>query len=96
VRDNLVAALASCANNLPARWRTKRFLTGLSSDELEFIAGYLGSCILESAGRPLPQVAVSRRDIGRARDREHKMILVREFLGRTGIRWTPAGTSRFN
>jgi hypothetical protein len=89
MRDTLVAALVACANSLPSRWRTKRFLTGLSSDELEFIAGYLGSRILGSESRrPVEEMA--------ARDREHKMILVREFLGRTGIgrierktAWTP-------
>ena len=67
---------------------TKRFLTGLSSDELEFIAGYLGSCILENSPRA-PDMAACLPDPSRARDRDHKMILVREFLGRTGIQ--PSG-----
>jgi hypothetical protein len=87
MREALVAALVACAHGLPSRWRTKRFLTGLSSDELEFIAGYLGSRIMGSEARqPVEDRA--------ARDREHKMILVREFLGRTGTEprkapWTP-------
>jgi hypothetical protein len=89
VRDALVAALAACANNLPSRWRTRRFLTGLSGDELQFIAEYLGSRILGSWGggqgvenrSAEPGVAACR-----SRDREHKMILLMEFLGRSGIR----------
>ncbi len=78
MRDTLVAALVSCANNLPSRWRTRRFLTGLSSDELEFIAGYLGS---QTLGQD------DRRDLDcmAPQDRAHKMILVREFFCRTGI-----------
>ena len=87
MRDALVAALVACANNWPSRWRTKRFLTGLSSDELEFIAEYLGSRIL-GAEPPVP--------IWAWEDRQHKMILVREFLGRTGIRQTAAPISRWN
>ncbi|HUA59095.1 MAG TPA: hypothetical protein VML19_10100 [Verrucomicrobiae bacterium] len=91
MRDALVAALVACANNLPSRWRTKRFLTGLSSDELEFIAGYLGSLTLGSQMTDSGNRCESAQMA--ARDREHKMILVREFFGRTGLHrkmpWAP-------
>jgi hypothetical protein len=94
MRETLVTALVACAHNLPSRLRTRRFLTGLSSDELQFIAEYLGSCILEDR-RLLPQMAISVGGAGRAQDRDHKMILVREFLGRTGIK-PAAVTPRWN
>jgi hypothetical protein len=62
---------------------------GLSSDELEFIAGFLGSCILEASG----EIAGYRpaREGAPTDDRNHKMILVREFLCRGGLR--PASSS---
>jgi hypothetical protein len=86
--------LAACANNRPSRWRTRRFLTGLSSDELQFIAEYLGSRILDSSGRSLRAQSAPPG----SRDLEHKMILLLEFLGRTGLQQTPlrASTPRWN
>jgi len=77
LRENLVAALVDCANNRPCRWRTRKFLNGLSSDELQFLAEYLGSRILGSEGAYLGPAVSS--------DREHKMILLKEFLGRSGF-----------
>jgi hypothetical protein len=110
VRDALLSALVACAHSRPSRWRTRRFLTGLSSDELQFIAEYLGSRILGSSascqhpssaflGRSVP---CQRADAGiaacRSQDREHKMILLMEFLGRTGLQQTPrrTGTAHWN
>ena len=48
MRSSLVAALVSCVDR-PVKSRARRFLLGLSSDELQFIAGFLGCCILESS-----------------------------------------------
>jgi len=48
VRSTLVAALVSCADS-PHRATARRFVQGLSSDELQFIAGFLGACVLETS-----------------------------------------------
>ena len=53
MRKVLVGALASCADT-PSRANARRFLRGLSSDELQFIAEFLGACILEE-GRIVEQ-----------------------------------------
>jgi hypothetical protein len=95
VRASLVAALASCADSsmkTPAR----RFLAGLSSDELQFIAGFLGACALESAKeRCVSRAQVADRIAGylkartspdeRSADQEHKMILLLEYLCHCGL-----------
>jgi len=47
VTVELVKALCSCAGE-SKRGKARRFLQGLSADELNYIAEYLGSCILES------------------------------------------------
>ena len=46
----LIRALCSCAGD-KRRVRARRFLQGLSADELNYIAEFLGSCILESNHR---------------------------------------------
>ena len=46
----LVRALCSCAGDRK-RGKARRFLQGLSADELNYIAEFLGSCILESHQR---------------------------------------------
>jgi len=101
VRDALVAALAECAGSLPSRRRMRRFLTGLSFDELQFIAAHLGFRILDPCGiRPRPWTAQPRQivpgactDAGmtarQSHDLEHKLILLVEFLGRSGMRHAP-------
>ena len=95
-RTALVTALAACAES-PARARARRFLRGLSADELEFIAGFVGACILKSAentARAAESLEHECRIAGSGpgrRDREHKMILLREFLHRSQ---RPAATSR--
>lgn len=80
MRTTLVAALASCAEN-KVRARARRFLSGLSADELQFIAEYFGARILQSAGQDLWE------DTGKAAgspDWDHKMILLVEYLRQSG------------
>ena len=91
VRAVLVLALASCADT-PLRNGVVRFLRGLSSDELQFIAEFLGSCILDApvhCARSRAELAEriacfqrARADCARVRctDQEHKMILLLEYL----------------
>ena len=95
MRRSLVAALTSCAD-CPLKPRARRFLTGLSSDELQFIAEFLGACILESAEESrcsrtelAGRIAQFQRERpgcspGRSQDQDHKMILLLEFLCRSG------------
>ena len=96
-RQDLVAALVTSTDG-PFRAKARRFVSGLSSDELRFIAEYLGACILESsdgsrcsrselAGR-IAQYAQARP---RLADQDHKLILLLEYLYRTGnyeLGWT--------
>ena len=90
MRSALVAALVSCAD-VPLRSRARRFLLGLSSDELQFIAEFLGACVLECAQRsPCSRTQLAGRiaEFEQARnhptpDRDHKMILLLEFLCRS-------------
>lgn len=81
MRSTLVAALVACADS-PWKAKARRFLCGLSSDELQYIAGFLGGCILECAG------TASGADDCRhsSEDRALKMILVQEYLSRAGVR----------
>jgi hypothetical protein len=94
VRTALVAALVACAD-VPLRSRARRFLVGLSSDELQFIAEFLGACILECGslvGNSREQLACRIAEFQQSRaasarcasDEEHKMILLLEFLTRKG------------
>jgi hypothetical protein len=69
---------------------------------LQFIAGFLGACILESRGETRYsqsefatriasyQEACAGCSCGKAEDRNHKMILVREYLCRGGLRPQPS------
>lgn len=95
MRNSLVSALLSCADGSFQR-RARRFLAGLSCDELQFLAEYFGAVILDScpecarsrselAGR-LAGFQQSRTAMARTRpdDLEHKMILLLEFLCHTG------------
>jgi hypothetical protein len=73
--------------------KARQFLLGLSTDELQYIAEFLGSCILESEQpcqwtREQLTQAIQRFDQGqnhRIPDRQHKMILLLEFLCRCNI-----------
>jgi len=100
----LVRALSACVDDVQ-RGQARRFLQGLSTDELQFIAEFLGSCILESGLRccsnrrqlaeAIKQFAQSRRNAAPAtapelpvnslQDQEHKMILLLEYLCRSGL-----------
>ena len=96
MRNSLVTALAACTD-LPLRNGTRRFLAGLSSDELEFIADFLGACILDAPGwRARSRAELAERiawyQQARVRqprlisaDQEHKMILLLEYLCRCGM-----------
>jgi hypothetical protein len=93
VRRLLISALVGCTDG-SGKTRSRRFLQGLSSDELQFIAEYLGACILDSAGtgpgsRAELATRVAQFQAARAHalsaDAEHKMILLLEFLCRAGV-----------
>jgi len=71
VRRVLTAALIARAEQ-SQRSKVRRFLGGLSYDELQFIAAYLGACILEANAQP-------RVD---SEDGELKTILLFEYLSR--------------
>jgi hypothetical protein len=92
LRAALVSAISACADDRlqkKARW----FLQGLSNDELQYIAEFLGACVLESSRHE----ACSRRQLadgiahfdrlrcdpgGSLNDPEHKMIVLLEYLCR--------------
>ena len=100
MRSALVAALASCSGG-PLKPEARRFLGGLSRDELQFIAEFMGASILESAGPCVgsrPELAERIAKFQRSRpahaatsrqDQDHKTILLLEFLSRSGIRKAP-------
>jgi hypothetical protein len=99
----LVCALIACLENAQKR-PTRRFLQGLSIDELQYIAEFLGACILESGGqcrgsrtqlaeaikqfernRHRATVDAASRSLDPLQDQEHKMILLLEYLCRSGV-----------
>jgi hypothetical protein len=91
VRNSLVAALVACADQ-PLKSEARRFLAGLSADELQFIAEFLGSCVLESQARYArnraelaDRIARFQQARTRSTDRELKMILLLEYLCRSGV-----------
>ncbi len=91
MRETLVTALVSCADS-PLKPKARRFLAGLSCDELQFIAEFFGACILEPSGKRCcsrAQLADCVAEFQRSRirtwarspeDRDHKMILLLEYL----------------
>jgi hypothetical protein len=101
VRNALVAALVACAER-PLKLKARRFLLGLSSDELQFIAEYFGACILASgedgacdasglAGRIVRLQRHAAESM--AADRDLKLILLREYLCRAGVQEVPVPIS---
>jgi hypothetical protein len=96
LRSVLVTALASCTDG-PFKPRARRFLAGLSRDELQFIAEYLGASILDSTepcAASRPELAERIAEFQRSRygaprpsspDQDHKTILLLEFLCRSGL-----------
>jgi hypothetical protein len=108
VKVALVSALCACAGGRRKR-KARRFLEGLSENELQYIAGFLGACILESAVG-LPSVPGQLVETFGAFEhlrgapasgaecldcKEHKIVLVREYLSRCGVdRWPAALRAR--
>ena len=100
MRIALLAALVSCAEG-PLQSKTRRFLMGLSCDELQFLAEFLGASIIASDGRcrcSRAQLAERVAEFQMARvaaapwhsaDQDHKMILLLEFLNRSGVQQIP-------
>jgi hypothetical protein len=91
LRQDLVAALAACAA-CSARGKAHSFLSGLSADELQFIADFQAACILESSccyrstrAQLAARIAEFQRSRGATSDQDHKMILLLEYLCRCGI-----------
>jgi hypothetical protein len=95
VRTTLISAITACAERRLQR-KARNFLLGLSTDELQYIAEFLGACALESLGR----TAYSRRELAEGiaqfeqvrrvpaeslHDQEHKMILLLEYLCRSRL-----------
>ena len=95
MQNALVDALVSCADR-PLKPKARQFLVGLSFDELQFIAEFLGACIVEHTekGRCSRaelaeriaqfQQARLRRSPSCSEDQDHKMILLLEYLCRSG------------
>jgi len=62
VRDALLSALEACADRSRRLW-VRQFLHGLSADELQFIAEFLGASILDPAESCPPSRAEMARRI---------------------------------
>jgi hypothetical protein len=99
VRRALEIALASCADRA-GQTKTRRFLAGLSCDELQFLAEFLGASILDyECQRPGSRAQLAQRiaEFQKARcrceappaDQDHKMILLLEFLCLSGLQRVP-------
>jgi hypothetical protein len=94
LRFTLISAIALCAEPRFQK-KARGFLQGLSTDELQYIAEFLGACMLETSWR---SDAFSRADMAEGifqyeqichahqdslADPEHKMILLLEYLCRS-------------
>ena len=92
----LVKSLCSVVSG-QQRHKARQFLLGLSTDELQYIAEFLGSCILEAEQphrwtRAQLNHGIQRFDQSQKNsvsDRQHKMILLLEFLCRCNIGSAP-------
>lgn len=93
LRTVLISAITACAEERFQK-KARRFLLGLSTDELQYIAEFLGACVLESVGRSefsrreMAQGIAQFEEVRRGRggcpaDQEHKMILLLEYLCRS-------------
>jgi len=88
----LVKSLCAIAPD-PQKRKARQFLLGLSTDELQYIAEFHGSCILESEQpsrwtRTQLSHGIQRFDQSQKHsvsDRQHKMILLLEFLNRCQV-----------
>jgi len=96
-RQDLVAALVACVE-VPCRAKARRFVSGLSADEMQFIAEFLGACILEStrssrhsrAELAARICAFQQTRRGPAAAQDANMIVLLEFLCRSAVQRTPA------
>jgi len=90
LRTALISAISVCAEQR-LQAKARNFLQGLSTDELQYIAEFLGTCVLESVGHSpfdrrelaegIAEFDQARRPAAQCRgDREHKMILLLEYL----------------
>jgi hypothetical protein len=84
-------ALLTCIDG-PHQQTARRFLSGLSSDEIEYIADFVGTCVLECRlwlGCDRNQVAMWIRDFALTHrtepNEDDKALLLFEFLSRCGI-----------
>ena len=100
MRTTLIFAIAACADRRFQK-KARSFLRGLSTDELQYIAEFLGACALEAAERS----PASRRELAQGiahyeqvragaasgpGDHDHKMILLLEYLSRDRRQFTLA------
>jgi len=83
------------------RFDARRFLAGLSTDEMRFIAEFLGSAVIDDGpkapcsraelGERIAEFQISRSPASRyGADIEHKMIVLLEFLCRSRVAHTTA------
>jgi hypothetical protein len=95
----LVRSLAAMVADKKRR-RVRQFLLGLSGGELQYLASFLGACILESEqpyqwNRAQLTAGIERFDQTQTcADREHKMLLLHEFLSRCNTGAAPETTAR--
>ena len=100
MQSALLAALTSCAEG-PLQLKARDFLQGLSYDELQFIAEFLGASILENdekrrcsraqLAQRIAEFQRARSSVAPSPDQDHKMILLLEFLCRSGLQQAPVG-----
>ncbi len=92
MRADLESALFAVAE-AGSKSKVRRFLEGLSRDELAFIAEYAGSCILESStGQRCGVNEFHRSKEQRGVDTSDKVILLVEYLN-MAIPAVPKSTS---
>src|SRR5436190_18056312 len=91
----LVRSLAAMVADKQKR-RARQFLLGLSTSELQYIASFLGACILESEhpyqwSRAQVTAGIERfAELQTCNDRQHNMLLLHEFLSRCNTGAAPA------
>lgn len=83
-RTELVIALASCVAGR-RRTRARRFLEGLSTGELQYIAEFLGARIIEESSPAWPghcelAAGIALFDSFRRRPNEHRMLVLLEYI----------------
>jgi len=86
LKPALISAITDCTEPRAQR-QARRFLLGLSTDELQYIAEFLGSCVIECASPT--EERIERFGCGRSAqmynrgDQQHKMIVLLEYLRRS-------------